>query len=270
MAATSRGIQRAVVSCACAAVPCACGTMENGRRWADDATLLPSAERLGHAALDALTAPATWLPLAGAAVLQIDDWDGRISDWAIDKTPIFGSVQNAEDAVGWTGTLSDSIYYASVLVTPSGEEAGGWFVDKAKGLAVGMGARVATIVATDLLKDATGRTRPNGTDDKSMPSSHASGAAVDATLTVRNVGATTWPTPVKYAVDTGVVGFAALSSWSRVEAGAHFPSDVLVGAALGHFLGRFFDEAFLRLPEGVALEPLLANDTYGMTLTFRF
>ncbi len=270
MVATSRGIRRAIVSCACVCVPCGCGTMENGRRWADDATLLPSAERLGHAALDALTAPGTWLPLAGAAVLQIDDWDGRISEWAIETTPIFGSVENAEDARGWTGTLSDSIYYASVLVTPSGEEAGGWFVDKAKGLAVGMGARVVTLVTTDLLKDATGRTRPNGSDDESLPSSHASGASVNATLTVRNVGATRWPTPVKYAVDTGVVGFAALSSWSRVEAGGHYPSDVLVGAALGHFLGRFFDEAFLRLPEGVTLEPLLADDTYGLALTFRF
>jgi hypothetical protein len=270
MVASFRTVRRALVSCACVSAPCGCGTMENGRRWADDATLLPSAERLGTAALDALTAPATWLPLAGAAVLQIDDWDGRISDWAVKTTPIFGSNQDAEDAVGWTGTLSDSLFYASVAVTPSGDEAGGWFVDKAKGLAVGMGARVATIVTTDLLKDATGRTRPNGTDDKSMPSQHASGTAVDATLTVRNVGATTWPVPVKYAVDTGVVGLAALSSWSRVEAGAHFPSDVLVGTALGHFLGRFFDEAFLRLPEGVALEPLLSNDVYGLTLTFRF
>lgn len=244
--------------------------MENGRLWADDATLLPSPERLGTAALDALTSPGTWLPLAGAAVLQIDDWDGRISDWAVKTTPIFGSNQKAEDAVGWTGNLSDALWLASAAVTPSGDEAGDWCIDKAKGFAVGMGARVTTLVTTDLLKDATGRTRPNGTDDKSMPSQHASGTSVDATLTICNVGATTWPVPVKYAVDSGVVGLAALSSWSRVEAGAHFPSDVLVGAALGHFFGRFFDEAFLRLPQGVALEPLLSSDTWGLTLTLRF
>ena len=37
-------------------------------------------------------------------------------------------------------------------------------------------------------------------------------------------------------------------SWARVEAGKHFPSDVLAGAALGHFLSAFIHDAFMGLP----------------------
>jgi len=35
-----------------------------------------------------------------------------------------------------------------------------------------------------------------------------------------------------------VPAIAALTAWARVHAGAHFPSDVLVGLALGAALGR--------------------------------
>jgi hypothetical protein len=31
----------------------------------------------------------------------------------------------------------------------------------------------------------------------------------------------------------------------RVEAGAHYPSDVIVGMAIGDFFGAMFDDAFL-------------------------
>jgi hypothetical protein len=244
--------------------------MENGRRWADAATILPSFERLGRAAWNALADPVTWVPLAGAAALQIDDWDERVSDWAIDHTPVFGSVEDAKDARGPTGSLSDALYYASVLATPSGDEPVGWIVDKAKGLAVGAAARFTTIAASDLLKGATGRMRPDESDDTSFPSQHASGMTVNARLTCGNIHALRIPDAAKYTLDAGVIGLTAYGSWSRVEAGGHFPSDVLVGVALGNFLGRFFDEAFLSLPEGMSVTPLATADVVALRLSFRF
>ena len=33
-------------------------------------------------------------------------------------------------------------------------------------------------------------------------------------------------------------------AWARVESGAHYPSDVLAGAALGNFTTLFIQEAF--------------------------
>ena len=38
-------------------------------------------------------------------------------------------------------------------------------------------------------------------------------------------------------------------AWARVEGDRHYPSDVLAGAALGHFLSAFIHDAFLGLPE---------------------
>jgi len=43
------------------------------------------------------------------------------------------------------------------------------------------------------------------------------------------------------------IGLASLTTgtaWARVEAGKHFPSDVLAGMALGHLIGAFINDVF--------------------------
>jgi len=75
-----------------------CGTLPNGRRWGQDATFFPGWQLFGMAARDAAFSYETWVPAAAALLLQIDDWDEEISEWAVDNTPIFGSPQDAEDA----------------------------------------------------------------------------------------------------------------------------------------------------------------------------
>jgi hypothetical protein len=249
-----------------------CGTMANGRRWGGDVTFLPSGKQLGRAAWNALKHPLTWAPIAGAAVLQIDDWDQRISDWAMDETPLFGSIENAKDARGWTGTLSDYVYFASVAATPSGEGALDWGFAKAKGLAVGAAARYSTFFAVDrVLKPAFPRDRPDGSDDRSFPSQHAANLSVNATLTSSNLHAMTAPSGLLWALDAGSIGLATAGSWSRVEAGGHFPSDVLVGAAFGHFVGQFFEEAFLGLDApAVDVQPVATRDLIGISFSLRF
>ena len=48
-----------------------------------------------------------------------------------------------------------------------------------------------------------------------------------------------------------VLGLAAFTAnWSRIEGGQHYPSDVLLGATIGNFLSRFFNDAFMGLPAG--------------------
>ena len=63
-----------------------------------------------------------------------------------------------------------------------------------------------------------------------MPSTHA---AVMGAL----AGAL-WPWMAMWPELALVPAIAALTAWARVHAGAHFPSDVLVGLALGAALGR--------------------------------
>ena len=73
-----------------------CGTLPNGRKWGQDATLTPGWERVRKAAFNAAVSPETWVPVACAAILQIDDMDHRISDWATDHHPIFGTQKTAK------------------------------------------------------------------------------------------------------------------------------------------------------------------------------
>src|SRR5688572_15756168 len=122
-----------------------CGTMSNGRGWGQDVNMLPSPTHVGHAAWNALTDPWTWVPIAGALVLQVENFDERISDWAQDDAPMFGSSEDAKSARGWTGNASDFVYFSSVAVTPSGDEPLDWAWSKAKGLSVQMSARFVTL-----------------------------------------------------------------------------------------------------------------------------
>jgi hypothetical protein len=65
------------------------------------------------------------------------------------------------------------------------------------------------------------------------------------------------------------VGLHALTigtAWARVEAGAHFPADTLVGMALGNFVSRFFDEAFLEGASGGALAVSVEPLPHGVAL----
>lgn len=228
----------------------ACTSLPDGSRWGAGATLAPGWERVGASAAHAARSPWVWAPLAGAAVLQIDSWDEDVAEWATDAAPVFGSVQNAED---WSDGLRDASvlgYAVSVLAAPSGELDSDWLAAKARGAAVGAGAFAATAGTTSALKSMVSRERPDGTDDESFPSGHASTAAVFGTMTVRNLQSIEMTPALRTTLEVGAGAITAGTAWARVEAGAHYPSDVLVGVALGNFMGAFFTEAFLGLEPG--------------------
>jgi hypothetical protein len=45
-------------------------------------------------------------------------------------------------------------------------------------------------------------------------------------------------------IDVWLALLAAGTAWARVEAGQHYPADVLAGVALGRFLGDFMSRLF--------------------------
>jgi len=240
-----------------------CATLPNGRNWGEDATVQPGWQQVGRAALAALEAPGFWLPLAGAAALQIDNWDHRMSSWARRETPIFGSQQSATDWSDRLRSASAYAYFATVAVTPGGEAPGAWLLDKTQGLAVGAAAILVTDEASALLKRASARERPNGQDDESMPSSHASRSAVLTELARRNMQWVGVSAAARGVIDGGLTALTLATGWARVEAGFHYPSDVLVGMAMGDFNGAFFNDAFMGLPQAsqvaFAVEPVRAG-----------
>jgi membrane-associated phospholipid phosphatase len=65
-----------------------------------------------------------------------------------------------------------------------------------------------------------------------FPSGHAAGAFSVATVIAGRYRTHRWVPWVAY-------GFATAISFSRVTSGAHFPSDVFLGAALGYSIARF-------------------------------
>ncbi len=231
-------------TCAVALALSGCSTLPDGSRWGEDASFRVGWDRVGDAALEAAKSPWVWAPLAGAAAMQIDHWDTRVSTWAIDNTPVFGSTSNASNASNALEFSAGAAYVASVFATPGGPSGPEWWNAKLSGGMVGLGAIAAETVVTEGLKVTVNRTRPNG-GSHSFPSGHTSFAAVADTLAADNLEVTPMNDSLRTALVIGTDALTIATGWARVEAGAHYPSDVLVGMSIGNFFGRMFDDAFL-------------------------
>lgn len=237
----------------------ACGTLPSGKRWGEDATLLPGWERVQTSAVNAAKDPWTWAPLLGAAAFQIDNFDRRTSDWAREHTPVFGSQNSAKDWSDDLRSASSFAHYATILATPSGDEPGDWMLSKLKGTLVGVAAVSATGQVTNFLKEQTDRTRPNGADGESFPSGHTSASAVHTSLAARNLESIAMSDATRTTVNVGLHALTFGTSWARIEAGWHYPSDTLFSMALGNFIASFINDAFMGLPDrnaSFAVQPI--------------
>lgn len=240
-------ITRTLAPLAFALLASGCGTLQSGRGWGEDATIAPGWERVREAAWNAARSPRVWVPLAGAALVQIDDWDRDISDWAREETPVFGS---ADNAARWSDDLKSAsivAFHVTALATPSGDTPRDWIGNKLRGYAVDLAAIVATTSLTQGLKSAVGRERPNGEDDESFPSGHTAVAAVHNRLASRNLQSIAMGRNTRRALDAGLDALTVGTSWARIEAGWHYPSDTLVSASLATFFAMFFNDAFMGL-----------------------
>ena len=226
-----------------------CGTLSNGREWGEDAIFPVDLKKIPRAALNALEDPQTFLPAAGALVFGLSKWDKKVSHWATDHTPIFGSTTNASnDALYFEIPLYTEVFITA-LATPSGDDSKDWVYSKLKGMVVEGAAELVTAGMTSLLKDATGRTRPNGSGNASFPSGEASAAFSSVALSNRNLDSIEIPQEVKIPLKVVNILLGTTVAWARVEAQAHYPSDVLAGAALGNFLSATVHDSFLNLPK---------------------
>jgi len=253
-----------------------CGPLPDGRRWGQDVTLAPGWDRIRRAAVNAVCETGTWVPVAGALAFTIGDFDENASDWAMEHTPLFGSRDAAADA---SDQLVDGLQLwalATALATSSGESPGSWTWAKIKGLAVEKaGIEIAALdlnkLSTRWLKTEIGRNRPDGSDSASFPSGHSADAFGAATLASRNLEYINMPEPLRDTLQAGTVMSATATAWARVEAGKHYPSDVLAGAALAHFVTVFIHDAFLGLPNDEEhLVVLPAEDGLEVQLKWKF
>jgi len=247
---------------------CGCSTLPNGKGWGADATMLPGWDKMGKAAYNAAVSPFTWLPVAGAAILQIDNWDHKISRWASDKTPIFGSQINANNWSNYLLYSSGALYGTTALLTPSGDQAGEWLTDKIKGFIVGGAAIGLSEGIVGILQPALDRGRPDGSQ-QSFPSGHATAAASFSTLAAKNIAVMHLPRSAEIASDSGLVLITASTAWARVEAKKHYPADILAGMAIGHFISSFLNDAFLGLDNSHGIVPDAEISKNGMILSVK-
>ena len=239
-----------------------CAALPGARRWGEDATISPGWERVRAAAVNAARDPWVWAPLAGAAGLQIGSWDRKISDWAIRETPVFGSPQNAatwSDDLRNAAILTDTV---TTLLAPSGDDARTWFVNKVEGYAVDLAAVGAANGVTDVLKVNVGRMRPSMTNTESFPSGHTTSAATSDRLAARNLAYFDLSAVTRQRLTYGLDALTIATAWARVEAGAHYPADTLVGMAIGNFSANFFRDAFFD-PAGDGRQDLAVVPTDG-------
>jgi len=222
-----------------------CGTLPNGRLWGERATLHPGWQRIKAAARASALAPQTWAPLAGAALFRATDWDKKVSEWAIDHHPLFGSQSGAHRGSDTLVYTTAALYGMTVLAAPGGEQPKPWLKAKFKGGVVGSAAVGTAMGVTLGLKELNLRTRPDRSDNQSFPSGHTTGAAALATLTSRNLNVLPLTQGERIAARIGLGGLVVATGWARLEEGKHYPSDVLVGAAVGYYFSSFINDAFL-------------------------
>jgi len=228
----------------------------------------PSGTRWKRATINALSSRGTWVPLIGAGVVTIDDWDREISDWAVENTPIFGSNETAIEVSDNLKTVTTVAMVGSALAVPNGEGAWEW---KPERLLLEVGAVQLNNILTSGIKSATGRERPDGSDNRSFPSGHSSQAWTRTTLACRNVDqipslSNGWRVTLK----TSFRVIAAGTSWARVEGGKHYLSDVLFGAALGNFVAIFVHDAFLPADSKTRFNATLNRQEVSFAVTFVF
>ena len=82
---------------------------------------------------------------------------------------------------------------------------------------------------TQALKYSVGRTRPDGSSQRSFPSGHASGTFASATVLARHYG---------WKAGLPAFGIASYVAASRLSENKHYLSDVVFGAAIGLTAGR--------------------------------
>ena len=214
----------------------------------------------------ALKSPGTWVPAAAAALVTVDDWDQKISRWAVEETPVFGSVQSARDA---SDSLRTATHFAMMATALAAREEYTWEW-RFQRLAVEEAGTLINSNITDILKQATERKRPDASDYASFPSSHSSRAFNYATFASRNLDFMDLGDGARRGLRIGFYTLAAGTAWARVEGEKHYPSDVLAGAALGHFMGLFLHDAFLGGHTGTTLDVQMRRDGASLAVRLEF
>lgn len=226
-----------------------CATTPIRKEGDADLPLWPTGPRWKTASLNGFRDPITWGSAAGAAVIAAAGWDSKISSWAVENTPVFGSVDHAKAASDDLRSLCALAMLGTALAVPGGSYP---WRSRFERLLVEEGGVWSASSVTNLMKESISRERPDETDTHSFPSGHSTRAFAYNGMSLRNLDAMDLPGSGRISLKILFTTLAAGTGWARVEGERHYPSDVLAGAAIGNFISVFIHDAFLGRREQVS------------------
>lgn len=247
--------------------------MKRNGSWGEEAGYPIRWERVKKAFHKNITSKHVWIPALSAGVIHVGNYDEKISNWASSENPIFDSSKQASrysDSFKETLLIST---YATSLLTSSWDQSDSWidyFINKVRGTAVVYLSINAGIDTTNNIRKFVFRERPSGSDFRSLPSGHATEAGSYNVLIHRNIESIGMSESFQTAGELVSTTLAAGTAWSRVEAKAHYPTDVLLGYSLGHFMSGFVFDSLMNLEdhEFVSLYPTRDGATLAYRLTY--
>lgn len=215
---------------------------------AQSQSLWPSGEDWKRSIMCAAMSPITWVPLVGATIIWATGTDRSIVNWASETTPIFGSQNNADSDSTRIRNLLGGAATISTIITPPQMPDESVLVEKAERFGFFLLSTASAAEITHLLKLWVKRERPNGTNNMSFPSGHATEDFSFAAITTRNLDDFHFSKGIQILENGVIYLVASLGAWARVEADQHYPTDVLVGAAIGNFVTSAIYNAFVGMP----------------------
>ena len=252
----------------------------------EDPTVLPNMARIGTSLKDALFDPYIGFTAGALVVTAISGKDKKISSYATEHTPVFGSVERAKTAsdifVITSAGIAALAYTVKYLPLQEQPDQKSCPVQSELGIPHRLHVPVAaaeaaavsgalTLGTTVLLKRTTGRLRPDSTDTYSFPSAHTAAAAVANGYSVRTISGMSLPKTYSYPAYGALTALTFATAWGRVEGAKHYPTDVLAGALIGTFFVNAAYKAFLgpyRRVDNFNLQ--IAPDGAALTATFGF
>jgi hypothetical protein len=168
---------------------------------------------------------------AGLGAIIAYQYDDKVQNYEQSEGLLPERVSQIGDLYG--GIWSAWLLPASIIITSKvNDESNRQMLEK---LEYAASALVANCVTTVILKELIGRERPNGTNNRSMPSGHTSHSFTVAAVANELYG---------HTVGIATYMLAGLVAASRIHDNKHYMSDVIVGAGLGTIIGRGFAKTF--------------------------
>ena len=175
---------------------------------------------------------AKWWLLSAAVTGGLIAADRHIAD----------SFENSDGQVRWGGRISNIGASYTLIPIVAGSYAYGVWRDNAKAREIGVlgtEALLDGLIVAGILKEVTRRNRPDERepgefwgDGRSFPSGHAIQVWSIASLLAHEY-------KNRPIVQITAYGLAGIVSASRIAARKHFASDVVTGATMGWFIGRY-------------------------------